>query len=74
MLEGESKRIHKYIHVSSHVHRRAGAVELQAQEAVGGHVGRMSVWVDREEQVIDPHWVGGGAHQPWPGHSCGPSS
>ena len=63
MWEGESKGIHRCIHVSSRVHRRVGAVELQAQEAVGGRVGRMSVWVDREEQLIDLHWFEGGAHR-----------
>lgn len=62
MWEGESKGIHRCIHVSSRVHRRVGAVELQAQEAVGGRVGRMSVWVDRE-QLIDLYWFEGGAHR-----------
>lgn len=74
MWEGESKGIHRYMHVSSHVHRRVGAVELQPQEAVGGRVGRMSVWVDREEQVIDLHWFVGGAHRHGLGIHVGPAA
>lgn len=37
-------------------------------------MGRMSVWVDREEQVIDLHWFVGGAHRHGLGIHVGPAA